>query len=89
MDEPPVTYLMYHKSSGVYRSVINTSNVPHRISAWKSTNTISFNKTRPFTSEIKAQMTFPPKRSRSTQCGPRPWIQRSQPADWFDVKIGL
>ena len=80
---------MYHKSSGVYRSVASISNVPHRISAEKSTNTVSSNKTRLPASEIKAQITFPAKRSRSTQCSPRPWIQRSQPADWLNVKIGL
>ena len=69
---------MYHKSSGVYGSVVSISNCPHQISAEKSTNTVSSNKTRLLASEIKVQMTFPPKISRSSLSGPYPGYKGSR-----------
>ena len=69
---------MYHKSSGVYRSVVGISNFPHRISAEKSMNTVSSIKTRLLASEIKTQMTFPPKISRSSHSGPYPGYKGSR-----------
>ena len=68
---------MYHKSSGIYESVVGISSFPHQISAEKSTTTVSSNKTCLLASEIKAQVTFPPKISRSSFSGPYPGYKRS------------
>ena len=69
---------MYHKSSGVYGSVVSIFNFPHRISAEKSTNIVTSNKTRLLASEIKVQMTFLPKISRSSLSGPYPGYKGSR-----------